>query len=284
MICLECNKDVPTDRTICPYCASYIIPTVRPLQGYPIESRNQMGLPMLTFKANGVCFNMVKVEGGAFNHQGLKMVNTENNRPSEKACQSRLSPHNIQTFYIGETVVTQSLWEAVMLYGLKEVIDIDKVCSYQPGMIKGSNMPLYFTIVNFFDYGAIKWFVKKLSHLTGWIFDLPSEWQWEYAECGGQFSKGYKYAGSNNIDEVAWYLGNAQTHHLTPQPVKMKCANELGLYDMAGNVLEMCKPWSMIHVKGSYHSSDLEDCQIGTISKPIGQMGIRLVLNKQDKK
>ena len=82
---------------------------------------------------------------------------------------------------------------------------------------------------------------------TGKKFRLPTEAEWEYAARGGNKSKGYKYAGSNTIGDVAWYSSNSssKTH-----PVKQKAANELGLYDMSGNVYEWCQDWY-----GSYNSS-----------------------------
>ncbi len=83
-------------------------------------------------------------------------------------------------------------------------------------------------------------FVKKLNKLTGKNFRLPTEAEWEYAARGGNKSKGYNYSGSNNIDEVAWYESNSGE---TTHPVATKKANELGLYDMSGNVYERCSDW-----------------------------------------
>jgi formylglycine-generating enzyme required for sulfatase activity len=80
-------------------------------------------------------------------------------------------------------------------------------------------------------------FIARLNQLTGKTFRLPTEAEWEYAARGGNKTEGYKYAGSNNIDDVAWYSGNSDN---TTHPVAMKQSNELGLYDMCGNVAEWC--------------------------------------------
>ena len=168
-----------------------------------------------TIVVNGVEFNMVKIEGGTF-HMGA--TSEQGGYYEEKPVHSV----TISDYYIGETEVTQELWEAVM----------------------GSN-PSYFTGNNQRPVEYVSWydcqeFIKKLNQLTGKKFRLPTEAEWEYAARGGKYSRGYKYSGSNAVDEVAWYESNSGE---TTHPVATKEANELGLYDMNGNVWEWCKDW-----------------------------------------
>ena len=158
-----------------------------------------------TFTANGVSFKMIRVEG-----QG--------------------SP-----FYIGETEVTQALWEAVM--------------GSNPSYFKGTNRP-----VERVSWDDCKEFIRQLNSITGKSFRLPKEKEWLFAARGGNRSHGYKYSGSNNIDEVAWYKNNAyycgssQPNYSHPDYgthiVCTKRPNELGIYDMSGNVAEWCEDLS----------------------------------------
>ena len=111
-----------------------------------------------------------------------------------------------------------------------------------PSKFKGDNLP-----VEQVSWNDIQEFITKLNTMTGKTFRLPTEAEWEYAARGGNKSKGYKYSGSNTLDNVAWYTNNSssKTH-----PVGQKQPNELGLYDMSGNVWEWCQDWY-----GSYSSS-----------------------------
>ena len=161
-------------------------------------------------------FKMVFVEGGTFtmgatSEQGEDVF--ENEYPTHRVA--------LLDYYIGETEVTQALWKAVM--------------GNNPSYFKGDNLP-----VEYVSYNDVKEFITKLNQKTGKTFRLPTEAEWEYAARGGGKSKGYKYSGSNNIDDVAWYKGNSnnKTH-----PVKTKRSNELGIYDMSGNVYEWCSNW-----------------------------------------
>ena len=170
-----------------------------------------------TFTVNGVTFNMVAVEGGTFTMGATAEQGDDAYEDEQPAHQVTLS-----SYCIGETEVTQALWEAVM----------------------GSN-PSYFTgdlnrPVECVSWNNCQIFISKLNELTGKTFRLPTEAEWEYAARGGNHSQGYKYAGSNDVYEVAWCSGssNSKTH-----PVATKAPNELGLYDMSGNVWEWVQDW-----------------------------------------
>lgn len=137
-------------------------------------------------------------------------------------------------YYLGETEVTQGLWRAVM--GLLSF----------PMLVRARKTNLGILDIEIFDnipVTDVSWddcqeFIRRLNVLTGCSFRLPTEAEWEYAARGGCHSCGYQYAGSDNLDDVAWYGGTAYT--VLPRPVKYKLPNELGLYDMSGNVWEWC--------------------------------------------
>ena len=181
-----------------------------------------------TYTVNGVTFKMVAVAGGTFtmgatSEQGSDAYNSE--KPAHQV--------TLSDYWIGETEVTEGLWTAVM----------------------GSN-PSYYNKGDIYPVEYVTWndcqtFISKLNSLTGETFRLPTEAEWEFAARGGTQSQGYKYSGSNTIGDVAWYYDNSGN---AKHPVATKAANELGLYDMSGNVWEWCQDWY-----GSYSSGAQTD-------------------------
>ena len=187
------------------------------------RKRRETGYSNGVLKVNGVEYPMVYVSGGTFIMRDIEHVN-------DQAHEVTLSG-----YYIGKYEVTQDLWEAVM--------------GSNPSYLKGNRKPV----------GQVSWndcqeFIRKLNSMTSQNFHLPTEAQWEFAARGGNSSNGYKYSGSNYIDSVAWYNDNYRD---TTHDVGTKLSNELGIYDMTGNVSEWCSDWYE-----SYGS--------GPVTNPIG--------------
>ncbi len=188
----------------------------------------------ITLNVNGVEFKMVWVEGGTF-MMGCTREQGEDCSDDEKPVHSV----TLSSYYIGETEVTQALWRAVKGNDpMWEEIDNDTLWQ---GM---DNMPVAS------DWDEVQEFIQELNRLTERTFRLPTEAEWEYAARGGRKSRGYKYSGSNSIDAVAWYDGNTDRDS-DSHPVKGKKSNELGLYDMSGNLYEWCSDWFSDYSSGS---------------------------------
>ena len=158
--------------------------------------------------------DMVLVEGGTY------MMGDPNGDWDNEYCIEVPHKVTLSSFYICKYEVTEALWTAVM-------------GSNPSKYPSGDNYPV--EQVNWYDCQD---FVEKLSELTGRHFRLPTEAEWEYAARGGQRSRGYRYSGSYNLDEIGWHVGNA--HHYKRE-VGTKKPNEMGLYDMTGNVCEWCQ-------------------------------------------
>ena len=170
-----------------------------------------------SFTVNGVTFTMEYVEKGSFTMGAT----------SEQigAASDEKPTHNVtltRSFYMGTYEVTQELYQAVM--------------GSNPSTYKGEMKPV--TDVSWNDCQT---FITKLNSLTGLTFSLPTEAEWEFAARGGNETKGYLYSGSNNIGDVAYYYGESLGGG--PTEVGEYYPNELGIYDMSGNVFEWCQDW-----------------------------------------
>lgn len=180
---------------------------------------------------NDVRFNMLKIEGGSF-WMGSQSSNPDERNYNKDASHDEGPVHQVTVdgFYLGETEVNQRLWEAVM--------------GDNPSHHIEPQIDLPVDSVSWYD---CKMFIEKLNSITGKTFRLPTEVEWEYAAIGGQSEHRFMYSGSNILGSVAWLTDSrgVKTHQL-----KAKKPNQLGLYDMTGNVWEWCEDWY-----GSYDPS-----------------------------
>jgi formylglycine-generating enzyme required for sulfatase activity len=215
---------------------------------------------------------MVFVKGGSFQMGSI----------SGKSDEKPVHHVELNDFYISKYEVTQLIWKLMMKTSEGAKSDCD-------------SCPVYDV-----SRESIQSFISKLNQLTGKTYRLPTEAEWEYAAAGGNSTKGYKYSGSNNLSEVAWYKDNAQ---MKTHPVGQLNPNELGLYDMSGNVWELCSDWYQKNfyktspqknpqnfsvnvfrvVRGGSWRSEEQRCQVHARNRDvhdhhIGNGGFRLVL------
>lgn len=186
----------------------------------------QQQISYQTFYANGVSFQMAKVVAGTF------YMGATSEQQSPEGDETKHKVTLTKTYYLGKTEVTQALWQAVM--------------GSNPSNFKGDNKP-----VECVSWNDCQEFISRLNAATGKNFRLPTEAEWEFAARGGNNSRHYQYSGSNNLLDVAWYTDNSSN---TTHDVASKQANELGIYDMSGNVWEWCSDWY-----GSYSSNHQYD-------------------------
>ena len=240
IVCNNCGKELPNEARFCFYCGT-------PIGGEAVPPTTASSNPFLTsdgstksFNVNGVTFNMQLVEGGMLNE------NVE-----------------LSDFYIGETMVTQALWQTVM--GDNPSAD---------------NSDLHLPVTNI-NTAKCKTFIVKLNKLTGESFDIPTASQWKYAYKGGTKSKGYKYAGTNDVNESGWVKSNSDGKL---HPVAELLPNELGVYDMDGNAAELVQDEFVSHKLYNFNPQNdtngkYEEGTTATGKKSDDFTGLRLTIN-----
>ncbi len=181
---------------------------------------------------SGQVIDFILVEGGEY------FMGDDNGRYDWEKPAHRVK---VSSFYIGQYPLTQSLWQVIT--------------GENPSEFKGENRP-----VDNVSWNDVQDFIIKLNEQTGQQFRLPTEAEWEYAARGGKYSQGYTYSGSDQLKQVGWYEenSNGETHE-----VGLMLANELGVYDMSGNVWEWCADW--------FGEKYYEKCRIdGVVENPHG--------------
>ena len=278
--CRNCGKPLIINGGKCIYCS-----TPCGEKKGEMNKTVQPGLPPVrTFTVNGVSFNMILVEGGTM---WLGEQNSDPRKPNYdlEAERDDMWQEKIDTFYIGETLVTQELAKTFCIYHpwhsfyenkdhliVKDEDNLPAICSFH------------------FNES----FISELMAQTGELFRLPSENEWEFAARGGCKSKGYRFAGSNVLTDVGWYQSNSFFGYYTSKEggvgcqfrvngVKMKNPNELGLYDMSGLVPELCvsRYGGEFRLRGGRFDKMAPDCRVSAPSGPYStysMAGIRLAM------
>lgn len=211
-----------------------------------------------TITVNGVPFVMIRVQGGTYNREVLGTGQT------------------VETYSMSQTEVTVAQWLTVM-----------------DTLPRGNGAgPSQLPVVNA-SWNLCQEFISRLNAVTGQNFRLPTMIEWEYAACGGRLTRGYRYAGSDNLDEVGWYIENHSSNPHVIGDVGKLNPNELGLYDMSGNVAEWCQDIIFYDsdgnpfycARGGTAFADEKDCRVTTMplakyqsdaDTPIGLNGFRL--------
>ncbi len=215
--------------------AVYLLASSVAFAVYAKEPEKPATTPLTGEELSKLKASMVKVGGGQFTMGS----SSDSARAREKPAHTV----TLSSFYIGKTEVTQALFERIMGWNVSYY-----ACSECP--------------VNNVSWMNVQLFIERLNAASGLKFSLPTEAQWEYAAKGGQLSQSYLYSGSNDIDEVAWYVKNSSRKS---HPVAAKRPNELGLYDMTGNLWEYCQDDLSRRV---YHREQAIDPLFGSNKNP----------------
>lgn len=223
MECKKCSFENGESAKFCVKCGTSLVPEQETVSGNKAQRKSRkktiiifvvllaLGVGIFYFVKGRSSIKMVSVKGGTF-----RMGSTSGHSDEKPVHSVTLS-----NFRISKYEVTQKQWKDVM--------------GSNTSYFKGDNLP-----VEDVSWNEVQTFIRKLNAKTGKKYRLPTESAWEFAARGGNKSRGYKYSGSNTFGDVAWYVGNSggKTH-----PVGTKAPNELGIYDMSGNVSEWCSDW-----------------------------------------
>ena len=230
------------------------------------------------FNVGDVEFSMITVPGGTF-----QMGATDEQGTDAKDAEKPVHSVTLTTFSIGQTEITQALWKAVM--------------GTNPSEVEADDMP-----VSQLSWSMARQFILRLNELTGQQFRFATEAEWEFAARGGSWSKGYKYSGGDDMDNVGWHNMNRGSHFY--HPVATAYPNELGLYDMSGNVIELCMDWDGSYtdaaqtdptgaasgekhiIRGGSWRDEIVNCRISArasvLDKQYRDVGLRIVLGGAD--
>ena len=306
MKCPYCGQEHPDNFNFCPVTGQRIVPQFKactneqcpdfgkyilpldsrfcPRCGHPVGGSFEsvsMDSDILEFEVEDVSFKMILVEHGSFTMGATSEQEDpyDDEKPAHKVTLTK-------DYYMGETQVTQALWKVVM--------------GDNPSEFEGEERP-----VETVSWDDCKKFIRKLnrklrSQLHGKSFRLPTEAEWEFAARGGNKCCGYQYSGSDDLDEVACYSGNSDSETCD---VASFAPNELGIYDMSGNVCEWCHDWYGSYnrsaqtdpkgplsgsdrvIRGGSWSLDVESCRLsyrenGSSDDSDNDLGLRLALSE----
>lgn len=277
MFCNNCGQQIRDGSIFCKYCGTRLAPQVsqpimqpevkqvtkpeiervnQPMQVHaerPIQASapppppadriaNATPAPPPPQRRTPMEIPMIFVQGGTFTMGCTFSEHGSDCNDDEKPAHAV----TVNSFSIGKYPVTQGLWKAITGTTLQQHRNKTGAALTNSG--ESNNYPMFDV-----SWDDVQAFIAKLNRLTGKTYRLPTEAEWEYAARGGNKSRGFRFSGSNNLNDVAWFFENSGNN---VHPVGTKNPNELGIYDMCGNVWEWCSDWYDTNYYGSSPTSN----------------------------